>query len=309
MKVFKTFLLFTPFFAVAQTINLPAKRCQEISYQFFRQGKQEQLSSKTYDTKGNLLKQTEVFSSQNTGNYTNEYAYTYDEKGNVSQIVYEQNGQIKKTTKKNYSATGILLNETSSADGNTKQLTSLTTNNGESEQILYAQDGITALTKEKIVLNKAGQLLKKEISTASGNLMTLETKTYNLQGNITQFIHFDAADKVTFSTNYSYDTKGNLLNEKTLRNNILYAETNNEYDSTGKITKKNRLNGKGQTDYYFTYEYDLQGNMSKENYFYNNQIISVRTFEYDTLGNKIKESYLDKTGQVGMYKTWTFACK
>ena len=110
-------------------------------------------------------------------------------------------------------------------------------------------------------------------------------------------------------TDYDYDAKGNLLKDKTIRNNILYAETNNEYDLVGKLSKKIRLNGKGQIDYYFTYEYDSQGNMSKENYFYNNQMISVRTFEYDTNGNKIKESYLDKTGKVSMNKVWTFVCK
>jgi hypothetical protein len=49
--------------------------------------------------------------------------------------------------------------------------------------------------------------------------------------------------------------------------------------------------------------------MTKENYFYNNQVISVRTFEYDLKGNKIKETYLDKLGTVNMYKIWEFACK
>ena len=110
-------------------------------------------------------------------------------------------------------------------------------------------------------------------------------------------------------TDFVYDAKGNLQRDKTLRNDVVFAETKNEYDTTGKITKKTRLNGKGVVDYFFTYEYDKSGNMSKENYLYNNQIVSVRTFEYDAKGNKIKESYLDKIGKASMYKTWEFACK
>ena len=309
MKFLKTFFLFSPFFAAAQINSSVVSKCQEANYQFFRQGQQEQQSSKTYDALGNLLKQIDTFSSRNIGNYSNEYAYEYNAGGKITQVTYKQNGQVKKVTKKSYNAAGNLVGETTSADGKITPLTLLTANNGENVQIFYAQDGITELTKEKSSFNKAGQLTKKEISTANGNLIMLDTKSYDLQGNITQDVHFDAADKVTLLTDYEYDTKGNLLKDKTLRNNILYAETAYEYDSAGKLTKKTRLNGKGQVDYYFTYDYDLQGNMSKENYFYNNQVISVRTFEYDTNGNKIKESYLDKTGKVSMNKVWTFVCK
>jgi YD repeat-containing protein len=309
MKFLKTFFLFTPFFAAGQINSQTVSKCQEINYQFYRQGQQEQQSSKTYDAQGKLLKQIDIFSSKNTGNYTSEYAYEYDAKGNNSQVIYTQNGQIRKITTKKYSATGSLISETSSAEGKATPLASLTANNGESVQVFYAQDGITELTKEKTTVNKAGQLTKKEISTASGNLMMSNTKRYDLQGNLTQDVHFDAADKVTLQTDYEYNTQGNLLKDKTLRNNILYAETDYEYDLAGKTTKKTRLNGSSKVDYYFTYEYDAQENMSKENYFYNNQVISVPTFEYDANGNKIKESYLDRTGKVSMNKVWTFVCK
>ena len=135
------------------------------------------------------------------------------------------------------------------------------------------------------------------------------SKTYTIQGKLTQDVHFDATDKVTTQTNFVYDTAGNLIRDKTLRNNVVFAETKHEYDATGKLIQKTRLNGKGQIDYYFTYEYDVIGNMTKENYFYNNQVISVRTFEYDLKGNKIKETYLDKLGTVNMYKIWEFDCK
>lgn len=309
MKFFKTLFLFSPLFAAAQVDIQAANKCRETNYQFFRQGKQEQQSSKTYDKKGNLLSQIDTFSSRNTGDYTNEYAYEYDANGNNSQIIYKLNGQIKKVTKKSYNGLGKLLSESISADGKVSPLSLLTTNDGEKTQVFYAQDGITELSKEKSFFNKAGQLVKKELSSANGVLMMSETKNYDLQGNITQNIHFDAADKVTLSTNYEYDAKGNLLNDKTFRNNIILAETKNEYDLAGKLIKKTRLNGQNQVDYHFTYEYDLLGNMTKENYFYNNQVMSVRTFEYDTNGNKIKESYLDRTGTVSMYKVWAFDCK
>ncbi len=309
MKFFNTFLLFTPFFAAAQINSQAINKCQETDYKFFRQGQQEQQSSKTYDAKGNLLMQTDVFSSQNTGNYTNEYLYVYDAKGNNIQVTNKQNGQVKSITKKTYNVAGILTNETTATDEKAAPLSLLSSENGEFVKVFYTQDGKTETIREKSTFNSTGQLLKKEVTNPSGKVLMSDTKTYNLQGKITQDIHFDATDKVSTKTDFLYDGNSNLLSDKTFRNEELFAETQSEYDASSKISKKTRLNGKGQIDYYFTYEYDAQGNMSKENYFYNNQKISVRAFEYDTQGNKIKETYFDRTGSVNMYKTWEFACK
>jgi YD repeat-containing protein len=307
MKVLNTIFLFVSFFLTIQA-NAQSK-CQETKYQLFRQGQLEQQTTKTYDTNGNLLTQLDAFASRANGNYTTEYNYEYDEKGNNTQVLIKQNGRIQKTIQKTYNSAGNLISETAIVEGKKAPLASLAVNNGETVQVFYAQDGVTEVTKEKTTLNKAGQLLKKEILNASGKVIVSETKTYDLQGNITQSINFDATNKVTETTNYQYDAKENLLNDKTLRNDETFAETNYEYNAAGKLSKKTRLNGKNQVDYYFTYEYDLQGKMSKETYFYNNDVVSVRTFEYDLQGNKIKESYLDKGGNTTMYKVWEFACK
>jgi hypothetical protein len=178
-----------------------------------------------------------------------------------------------------------------------------------SNDLLSRFEIINETFKEITSTNAKGQLQKKEVKDPSGKILMSDTKTYNIQGKLTQDVHFDATDKITTQTDFVYDAAGNLTRDKTLRNNVVFAETKHEYDITGKLTQKTRLNGKGQIDYYYTYEYNAQGNMTKENYFYNNQSISVRTFEYDLKGNKIKESYLDKLGTVNMYKIWEFACK
>lgn len=309
MKFIKIVLGFIPFFATAQVDLQAVGTCPETSYSFFRQGVKEQEFTKTYDTQGRILKQTSNFSSKNTGNYTEEYAYEYDAAGNNTVITYKRNDEIKKVTKKNFDANGQLLQESISSGTNLLSVNTPTLNGTQKTQIFYAEDGKTENIKEITTTNTKGQLLKKEVKDRSGKILMSNTKTYDIQGKIIQDVHFDATDKVTTQTDFVYDTAGNLARDKTLRNNIVFAETKHEYDATSKLVQKTRLNGKGQIDYYFTYEYDTNGNMTKENYFYNNQIISVRTFEYDLKGNKTKESYLDKLGTVNMYKTWEFACK
>lgn len=300
---------FTPFFATAQVDLQAVGTCPETSYSFFRQGVKEQEFTKTYDTQGRVLTQTSNFSSKNTGNYTEEYTYEYDAAGNNTVITYKRNGEIKKVTKRVFDINGQLLNESINAGVNLLSVNTPSLNGTQKTQVFYAEDGKTENIKEITITNAKGQLLKKEVKDPSEKVLISDTKTYNIQGKITQDVHFDATDKVTTQTDFVYDAAGNLTRDKTLRNNVVFAETKHEYDATGKLIQKTRLNGKGQIDYYFTYEYDAQGNIIKENYFYNNQVVSVRTFEYDLKGNKIKESYLDKLGTINMYKTWEFACK
>jgi hypothetical protein len=309
MKFIKIVLGFIPFFAAAQVDLQAVGTCPETSYSFFRQGVKEQEFTKTYDTQGRILKQTNAFTSRNTGNYTEEYAYEYDAAGNNTTIIYKHNNEVKKVTKKSFDVNGQLLQESASAGVNLLSVNTPSLNGTLKTQIFYAEDGKTETIREITSTNTKGQLLKKEVKDPSGKVLMSDTKTYNIQGKLTQEVHFDATDKVTTQTDFVYDAAGNLIRDKTLRNNVVFAETKLEYNATSKLVQKTRLNGKGQIDYYFTYEYDANSNMTKENYFYNNQVISVRTFEYDLKGNKIKESYLDKLGTVNMYKTWEFACK
>lgn len=309
MKFIKIVLGFIPFLATAQVDLQAIGTCPETKYSFFRQGVKEQEFTKTYDAQGRVLTQISNFSSKNTGNYTEEYIYEYDAAGNNTAITHKRNGEIKKVTKKVFDINGQLLNESINAGINLLSLNTPSLNGTQKTQIFYAEDGKTETIREITTTNTKGQLLKKEVRDPSGKILISDTKTYNIQGKIVQDVHFDATDKVTTQTDFVYDAAGNLTRDKTLRNNVVFAETKHEYDATGKLIQKTRLNGKEQIDYNFTYEYDASGNMTKENYFYNNQVISVRTFEYDLKGNKIKESYLDKLGSVNMYKTWEFACK
>ncbi|MFN3490164.1 MAG: RHS repeat domain-containing protein, partial [Emticicia sp.] len=118
MKFTKIVLGFIPFFATAQVDLQAVGTCPETSYSFFRQDVKEQEFTKTYDKQGRILKQTNNFSSKNTGNYTEEYTYEYDAAGNNTTITYKRNGEIKKVTKKNFDANGQLLQESVSGGVN-----------------------------------------------------------------------------------------------------------------------------------------------------------------------------------------------
>ena len=283
--------------------------CIETKYTFSRQGQVEQQFSKKYNEQGLVVKEINTFSSKYTGNYTDDYSFEYNAQGNNTKVTYSQNGVLKKVTQKEYDINGKLNKETILGNVSLTPITQSVFSESGSEQIFFDKDGVTESIRERTFFDKNGHLLTKEIFSATGKLAISEKNTYNAQGKVTQFTHFDAVDNVTLVTNYTYDLVGNITKEATLRNGVLYAETDNSYDTKGNLIKKTRLNGKNEVDYYFTYEYNAKGLMSKENYFYNNQILSYRTLEYDAKDNRIKELFYDSKGKLTAAKEWEHFCK
>ena len=304
-----TLLLFASSCTAQLDIITPTSNCLETKYTFSRQGKVEQQFVKQYDAQGRLQNETNNYSSQFSGSYTESYAYEYDTKGNNTKITYSHNNVVKKVTKKEYSLLGKLTQEIISADGVSSPLTrTLFTETG-STQIFYDKDGVTETVREIIGLDLNGQIITKEVISANGVIAFSDKYTYALLGKVSRWVHYDAADKMTTITNYEYNSGRNLTKETTTRNDVLFASTVNTYNAQGVLEKKTRLNGNNQVDYYFTYEYNSKGLIVKENYFYNNQILSTRGFEYDAKGNQVKELFSDSKGTTTSLKEWEFLCK
>ena len=142
----------------------------------------------------------------------------------------------------------------------------------------------------------------------NGKLTSSLSSDYDAKGNRTKSTRFDGAANVSEITTLTYEANGNLLNEKTLRNQEVFSETIYDYLQNN-LSKKTHTNRYRQADYYFTFEYDAAGNLVKQSYFGNNQLVNSTSFEYDKKGNKTKESYFDKTGKLTGYKAWEYSCK
>ncbi|MBA4853660.1 hypothetical protein [Emticicia sp. BO119] len=288
---------------------ISAGNCLETRFTFSRQGRIEQSFVKNYDSQGRLLSETKNYSSQFSGNYKESYTYEYDAKGNNTKITYSHNDVVKKVTTKEYSLLGKLTQEVISADGVSNAIQKTLFTESGSVQIFYDKDGVTETIREIIGLDPNGQVITKEVVSSNGVVAFSDKYTYALLGKVGRWVHYDAADKVTTITNYEYNPAGNLTKETTTRNDVLYASTINTYNANGKLEKSTRLNGKNQVDYYFTYEHNSKGLMVKENYFYNNQILSTRGFEYDAKGNTVKELFSDAKGVTTSLKEWEYFCK
>ena len=290
-----------------ETTVLKAKgNCLETKISLFNADLLDYLSVKTYDAKGNLTKNAETFSAKLNGPYTTENTYEYDAKNNNTKVIFKQNGIQKSVILKEYDVAGKLTKETLSNAANvnlaTASLTETLTQNAVEKTFGNANG------KETKAFDKAGNLLKQETFDGNGKLTSSLSSDYDAKGNHTKNTRFDAAANVSEVTTLTYEANGNLLNEKTLRNQEVFSETIYDYLKNN-LSKKTHKNRYSQVDYYFTFEYDAAGNLVKQSYFGNNQLVNSTSFEYDNRGNKTKESYFDKTGKLTGYKAWEYSCK
>ncbi|GAB3508532.1 hypothetical protein [Emticicia fontis] len=304
-----TILLFVSSCTAQLDIINPTSNCLETKYTFSRQGRVEQSFLKQYDAQGRMLNETNNYSSQFSGSYKETFVYEYDAKGNNTKITYSLNNVVKKVTKREYSLLGKLTQEVISVDGVSSALQKTLFTESGSTQIFYDKDGVTETVREITGFDLNGQIITKEVISANGVVAFSDKYTYAQLGKVSRWVHYDAADKMTTITNYEYDLAGNLTKETTTRNDVLFASTVNTYSAKGVLEKKTRLNGSNQVDYYFTYEYNSKGLMVKENYFYNNEILSTRSFEYDAKSNKTKELFSDAKGTATTQKEWEYLCK
>lgn len=277
------------------------QKCLESKFLIYNKGNLDFQSFKKYDVKGNLINQTDA----KIGSYTTEYTYQYDAKGNNTQVITRQNGQFRNVTLKQYSAQGKLIAETLSSDENAKSVSqNIAFINNVSEKTIAGQKG-----KERSVFDDNENLIKHEILDENGGIKSSVTNELNPQGKPLKTTNYNAFDKLTTEVIYEYDSKGNVLKDRMLRNGSLYNQTTFEYNSADKLIKKTRLNAAGKVDYFYTYEYDSQGRLTKSSYYYNDQVVNYTSYIYDSQGNKSKEEYYNNENSLMGYKEWEYICK
>jgi hypothetical protein len=295
MNKYGIFLLFT----VSTTTF--GQKCLESKFLIYNKGVLDFQSFKKYDAKGNLINQTDA----KIGSFTTEFTYQYDVKGNNTQVVTRQNGQFRNVTLKQYSAQGKLIAETLSNDENAKSINqNIAFTNNVSEKTIAGQKG-----KERSTFDDNGNLIKHEVLDENGAIKSSVTNELNSAGKPLKTTNYNAFDKLTTEVIYEYDSKGNILKDKMLRNGNLYNQTTFEYNSANKLTKKTRLNAAGKVEYFYTYEYDSQGRLAKSSYYYNDQVVNYTSYIYDSQGNKTKEEYYNNENSLMGYKEWEYICK
>jgi hypothetical protein len=80
-----------------------------------------------------------------------------------------------------------------------------------------------------------------------------------------------------------------------------------EINSTGKVAKIQAFNRYNQLDYELVYIYNVNGDITSESYFYNNELITKKENTYDENSNFIQQDNFERGKFVSSVK-WEYIC-
>lgn len=131
------------------------------------------------------------------------------------------------------------------------------------------------------VTDSSGKLRRRSSYDGEGNLIWYHTFTYNVQGRTATATSFDASGTQTGHVDCAYDDAGKCL--------VSYYYVN----ESGKIGK-------------IAYEYDADGNVSRETHYYSDGRVDVLLHSYDAQGNCVRTEYYGSDGEMNYYETMTY---
>lgn len=155
-----------------------------------------------------------------------------------------------------------------------------------------------------------GNLIKETACNTDGSPLSSWTEyEYDVNGNKTKELSRDSDGSTRISWRGTYDTKGNLVNEKFFlggnQGNEMYG-TEYEYDANGNRVKSIERGFGWIISGWTEYTYDAFGNQVEEKCFdENGQAGYVNRYEYDENGNEILYEEYDEDGEMyawGMYE-------
>ncbi|MCH2044387.1 MAG: hypothetical protein MK212_09755 [Saprospiraceae bacterium] len=128
-----------------------------------------------------------------------------------------------------------------------------------------------------------------------------EYLSYDDEGNMIQSKATGPEDEVLAQTDYTHNSKGQLITEKFYKNGNFQSYTKQEYKGEN-VSKTYELNEEGKIESYTAYEYNKKDKLTKKTaYNANDEVEEYTIYEYDKKGNKIK--YVDYNADGSVEKT------
>lgn len=197
---------------------------------------------------------------------TERYKYEYDQNGNIIAIYADMDGY------------GLKLASNSEYDYKGNKIKTVCYNNGNPYQWeIYTYDN--------------ANLLSQKTYDIDNQLVDEYTYSYDDKNRLIEKKH-SYQDYTSYVIRYVYDNLGNQIEETTNYNeNPLGDFTRCQYDEHGNIVKKE--NGRGEKiNNYSEYSYNVKGQLIESRYYLGDELSlsSIATYDYDLNGNVIREN-------------------
>jgi|GEM_PF-2171604 hypothetical protein len=255
-----------------------------------------------YNASRQITEKKERFLEGKLPAYTTSERYVYDNKGNIIELTMLLNGVFEKTVFSKFNAINQLLEEVVVSKGSKAILTKSVIGN---ETKNFNPDGtFTNRIKEEGSNGKTTREIAYDIK---GNQRFVAEFIYNAQDKLTQQSRTDVLQNRITVTTFKRGNNGVLLEETVTINAEPFSKNVYEINSTGKVAKIQAFNRYNQLDYELVYIYNVNGDITSESYFYNNELITKKENTYDENSNFIQQDNFERGKFVSSVK-WEYIC-
>jgi len=165
----------------------------------------------------------------------------------------------------------------------------------DSQEIITSYEGDDTVNNYTIHAYKEGKEQITRYLDRHKNLISYEIYGYNQNNQKTKCFRYNAANECTHTVTYEYDASGNLLAETTYSaDGIGMFRDHYQYDKQNRMLSKTEdtLGGVQQEVVYtFTYSYDEQGRICREDIYAFDELYGYYLYEYDGAIPIRKEHY------------------
>jgi len=150
------------------------------------------------------------------------------------------------------------------------------------------------------------QEIANEYYSHQGKFTDRNEYSYNNEGLMSEYKHFDINRELVSNKKYEYDTHGNISESFYYDKNGEYTGGSlYEYNSENLLIKRNYLNKEKDLRYYLGIEYDSNNRIIKRAiYFTNNEVNSYYTYEYASEGWLLSMKRFQADGTLDYSKTF-----
>lgn len=221
------------------------------------------------------------------GDYTKyNYHYVYDGDEVISQICYDEEGNVIFDWEATLDSNGNILSEVTKHD------------NYESiDSIEHIRDDSGECIKEHSVYCTGDEIYEEEITDFNiVDGLLLDTKYYNDKGDLTSCVK------------YEYDDNKNTVKEE-YYDGVWesYLIITYDYDESNSVTRRYAVSGEYTDE--FLYTYDKFGNVITEQYYRDGDLSSETKYDYDFLGNVVIETVIINKEEIVTVYDYTYELK
>jgi hypothetical protein len=233
------------------------------------------MFSSLFNEEGVLIQKSRFNSN---GNLETKTVYKYDDKGNnIEFVVYNSKGSLLAKTVNKFDSFGKLIEANETSDGKiiSKQ-TSIVDGEGNRKLIFYEyRFGGFVILSERL-FDKNGNNVET-LSYSGGILKNQERKSYDAKGNLIEFIQNTPSTGEEIIMRYEYDKSNRKIGEVLLKNLLVTSKNMLKYNAKGDLTDVFVYGMLGNVVKHekHVYEYDREGNWTKQTILINNKPTTV----------------------------------